>query len=93
MDILDVLEERIDEAVEKIAKLERKITLLQDEKKDLEIVLAERELRIEGLQKNIEELREKTPHHVIEQYKERENQLRERIQSMLSKLNELKLLD
>ncbi len=93
MDVLDVLEERIDEAVEKIAKLERKIAILRDEKKDIEIVLSERELRIEGLQKNIEELREKTPHHVIEQYEERENQLRERIQSMLSKLNELKLLD
>ncbi len=93
MDILDVLEERIDEAVEKIAKLERKIAILQDEKKDIEVVLAERELRIEGLQKNIEELQEKTPQHVIEQYEERENQLRERIQSMLSKLNELKLLD
>ena len=92
-DILDLLEERIDRAVAKIAELKRKVALLTEEKKDLEAILAEREIRIEGLQKQVEELKEKSNLNQVEKYKQNEKLLRERIVAMLSKLDELKSLD
>ncbi len=91
--IVDKLESTIDEAVKRIVELKKKNQTLLEEKQELKALLNEKELRIEGLQKVIEEFKTKADDTVIQRYKDKEEMLRQRIQGMLSKLEELKLIE
>jgi hypothetical protein len=89
--IVDKLEFTIDEAIERVVELKTKNQILLEEKQEQKALLAEKELRIEGLQKVIEELKTKMDDKLIQRYKDKEETLRQRIQALLSKLEELKL--
>ncbi len=91
--IVDKLESTIDEAIKRIVELKKKNQILLEEKQELKALLNEKELRIEGLQKVIEEFKTKADDTVIQRYKDKEEMLRQRIQGMLSKLDELKLIE
>jgi len=53
--ILDVLETRIDEALAVISEVNRRNRSLQEENKELKTKLAESDLRVEWLQRSLEE--------------------------------------
>jgi len=91
--ILDVLETRIDEALAVISELNRRNRSLQEENKELKTKLAESDLRVESLQRTLEEQKIKSDEAILLKYKETEDKLRVRIQSMLAKLDELKVLE
>lgn len=91
--ILEELEQKIDRAVTTIATLKSRVNRLEENKKELEAELAERELRIEGLQKRLEELSERPDDYEVQRYKANEQLLKQRIRALLSKLDDLKVLD
>ncbi len=91
--IVDKLESTIDAAIERFVELKKKNQTLLEEKQELRALLNEKELRIEGLQKVIEEFKTKADDTVIQRYKDKEEMLRQRIQGMLSKLEELKFIE
>ncbi len=91
--ILEVLEKRVNTAIEKIAKLLGKVETLEQEKQELSVTITEQKLRIDGLQKQIEELSDRPPIFEVDKYKENEKLLKQRIRALLSKLDELKILD
>ncbi len=87
------LEAKVFEAIKQIAYLTKKNRILGKENKQLRTRLAEQELFMEGLQKTIEELKKNSKGSEVLKYQEKEEQLRQRIKSMLTKLEELKLVD
>lgn len=91
--ILEALEKRVNTAIEKIAKLLGKVETLEQEKQELNVTITEQKLRIDGLQKQIEELSDRPPNFEVDKYKENEKLLKQRIRALLSKLDELKVLD
>ena len=91
--ILHPLESKIDEVLTKIADLIDRNNKLQEEKSELLSQLTKQKLIIERLEKAIRELQERSSDKELEQYKENEEQLRERIQKMIAKLSELEKLD
>lgn len=91
--ILDILEARIDDALNTITELHRRNRSLQEENKEIKAKLAESELRVETLQRALEEQKIKSDEAILLKYKETEDKLRARIQAMLAKLDELKVLE
>jgi hypothetical protein len=91
--ILDILEARIEEALSILTELNRRNRSLQDENKEIKTKLAESDLRVETLQRALEEQKLKSDEAILQKYKETEDKLRARIQSMLAKLDELKVLE
>ncbi len=91
--ILDILEARIDDALSTITELHRRNRALQEENKEIRAKFAESELRVETLQRALEEQKIKSDEAILLKYKETEDKLRTRIQSMLAKLDELKVLE
>jgi FtsZ-binding cell division protein ZapB len=91
--ILEALEKRVKSAIEKIATLLGQVDKLEQENKELNVAVAEQKLRIEGLQKQIEELSDRPPNFEVDKYKENEKLLKQRIRALLTKLDELKVLD
>ena len=91
--ILDDLEKKIDKAIDVIAMLKNRVSKLENDKKEIEAVLADREIRIHGLQKQLKELSDRPDDYEVEKYKANENLFKERIKTLLSKLDELKMLD
>jgi len=90
---LDYLEAKVFEAIKQIAYLTKKKSVLTYENKQLLGQLAEQELFMEGLQKTIEELKRTSKGSELLKYQENEAKIKERIQKLLSKLDELKLVD
>ena len=91
--ILEGLEKGVEAAVSRISLLARHVKRLESENKQLKIRLAEQKLHIEGLQKQIKEISGTSNYAEIERYKENEKMLRQKIRALLSKLDELKVLD
>jgi hypothetical protein len=91
--ILDILEARIDEALGVITELHRRNRLLAEENKEIKSKQAEAELRLETMQRALEEQKVRSDEAIVQKYKETEDRLRARIQSMLAKLDELKVLE
>lgn len=91
--ILDLLEARIDEALSIILELHRRNRSLQEENKELKTKVTESDLRVETLLRTLEEQKIKSDEAIVQKYKETEDKLRARIQSMLAKLDELKVLE
>lgn len=89
MKSLKQLERNIDSALEIISDLQRRIKTLVKENKDLKALVAEKETRIDGLQKQIEDLKAHSDQELLEKYKDNETELKKRIQSMLMKLDNL----
>ncbi len=90
---LDYLEAKVFEAIKQIAYLTKKNRSLTYENKQLLGQLAEQELFMEGLQKTIEELKKTSQGSELLKYQENETKIKERIQKLLGKLDELKLVD
>ncbi len=90
---IDNLEAKVFEAIKQIAYLTKKSRALNYENKKLKARLAEQELFMEGLQKTIEELKKNSRGAELFKYQENEGKIKERIQKLLAKLDELKLVD
>ena len=91
--ILETLEKRVKTAIDKIATLLGQVNQLEQKNKELNVALAEHKLRIEGLQKQIAELSDRPPNYEVDKYKENEKLLKQRVRALLTKLDELKVLD
>ena len=91
--IIDDLEKRIDKAIDVIATLKKRVSQLEYEKNEIETVLADREILIQGLQKQLDELSNRPVDYEVEKYKANEKILKDRIKTLLSKLDELQMLD
>ena len=89
--IFETLEHTIQEAIVKIDSLKNRNKILLEEKKQLQNQLAERDRRIKGLQKTILDLKKNSNEDQIQQYQEKEDKLRKRIQMMLSRIDEMNL--
>jgi len=90
---IDYLEAKVFDAIKQIAYLTKKSRALNQENKQLRARLAEQELFMEGLQKTIEELKKNSTGAELFKYQENEVKIKERIQKLLAKLDELKLVD
>ncbi len=90
---IDYLEAKVFEAIKQIAYLTKKSRALILENKQLKARLAEQELFMEGLQKTIEELKKNSSSAELLKYQENEGKIKERIQKLLTKFDELKLVD
>jgi hypothetical protein len=91
--ILDVLEERIHFALGIIAEMQKKNVLLLEENSDLKARLTEKSSELEQLRQQLSEQSNRSEQVMLEKYRETEERLRERVQIMLAKLDELKTLE
>jgi hypothetical protein len=88
--ILDVLEERIQFALGMIAEMRKKNVLLEQENGELRARVAEQGLQLEQVRQQLIEQNSRSEQAMLEKYRETEERLRERVQNMLAKLDELK---
>ncbi len=91
--ILDVLEERIQFALGMIAEMRKKALYLEQENSDLRARAAEQSLQIEQLRQQLNEQASRSEQAMLDKYRETEERLRERVQNMLAKLDELKAFE
>lgn len=91
--ILDALEERIHFALGIIAEMQKKNLLLIAENRELQAQVTDQGTHIEQLHHQLSEQNSRSEQAMLEKYRETEERLRERIQAMLSKLDELKTLE
>ena len=87
------LEAKVFEALKQLAYLTKKNRILGKENRQLKTQIAEQELLLDGLKKTIEELKKNNEGSTVIRYQEKEKELRQRLQAMLAKLDELKLVD
>ncbi len=92
-EILTHLEEKVNQAIETIASLRRLNKKLMEEQRQLQTLLEEKDSRIEGLQKKINELESLSDNELLARYKNNEKKLRSRIEAMLAKLDELRSME
>jgi len=88
--ILDILEERIQYALGLISEMQKKNLLLEQENSDLKTRLAEQSLELEQARQQFNEQNSRAEQEMLIKYRETEERLRERVQNMLLKLDELK---
>ncbi|MBN1999902.1 hypothetical protein JW935_20270 [candidate division KSB1 bacterium] len=86
------LAEAVNKVIQLLHKVNQEKTELLDEKKKLLNLLAEKNLKIEGLKKLIVELKENPNDKELQQYKENEKKLKNKIKLLLVKLDELQKL-
>ena len=91
--VIGQLEANIDRALKYTNDLQRKYKELLEVKKELEALLIEHERRIDGLQKHIEDLKKSSDRDLLKRYQEKEVTLKKRIQHMLSRFDDLDLLE
>ena len=90
---IENLESKIFEAIKQIAYLTKNNRVLLKDNKQLRSRLAEQELFMEGLQKTIVELKKNSKGADFFKYQENEEKLRQRIQKMIAKLDDLNFVD
>ncbi len=88
--ILDILEERIQYALGLISEMQKKNLLLEQENSDLKTRLAEQGLELDQTRQQFNEQNSRAEQEMLIKYRETEDRLRERVQNMLLKLDELK---
>ncbi|HOZ21499.1 MAG TPA: hypothetical protein PLO28_06935 [bacterium] len=88
--ILDILEERIQYALGLISEMQKKNLLLEQENSDLKTRLAEQGLELDQARQQFNEQNSRAEQEMLIKYRETEDRLRERVQNMLLKLDELK---
>lgn len=91
--ILDVLEKRVYQALKKIAEQQTTINTLNREKKEIENNLFEKDKEIARLQKSLQEAETQQDDTIIAEYQAREEQLKERIQDLITKIDQVRLLE
>ncbi len=91
MKSLQQLERNIENTLEIIQDLQHRIKTLVKENKELAALVTEKEIRIDGLQKQIEDLKAHSDQELLEKYKDNEKELKKRIQSMLIRLDNLEI--
>ncbi|HNY91823.1 MAG TPA: hypothetical protein PKJ13_04355 [bacterium] len=88
--ILDILEERIQYALGLISEMRQKNFLLEQENSDLKRRLAEQNQQLDQARQQFNEQSNRAEQEMLSKYRETEERLRERVQNMLIKLDELK---
>ncbi len=86
------LAEAVNKVIHLLHKLNHERNELLVEKKKILNLLAEKNLRIEGLKKIIVDLKENPNNKELLQYKENEKKLKNKIKLLLGKLDELQKL-
>ena len=88
--ILDILEECIQYALGLISEMRQKNFLLEQENSDLKRRLAEQNQQLDQARQQFNEQSNRAEQEMLSKYRETEERLRERVQNMLIKLDELK---
>ena len=91
--ILEVLERRVYQALKKIAEQQQTINTLIHEKQQAEDALAEKDETIEQLKHDLQHAEASHDAAVIEEFQEREQKLKERIQELVDKIDKVRLLE
>lgn len=91
--VLDVLEERIQFALQLISEMQKKNLLLEQENSDLKARMAEQSLQLNHARQQLIDQASRSEQAMLEKYRETEERLRERVQAMLAKLDELKAFE
>ncbi|MBN1466793.1 hypothetical protein JXA02_13650 [candidate division KSB1 bacterium] len=91
--ILDLLENRIYQALKKITEQQQSINTLIHEKKELEQALSGQNVRIEQLERELAEAESSADARALFEYQEREKKLRNRIQELVDKIDKIRLLE
>ena len=91
--ILEVLERRVYQALKKIAEQQQMINTLIHEKQQAEQALSEKDEEIEQLKRDLLNAEESHDAAALEQYQEREQRLKERIQELVDKIDKVRLLE
>ncbi len=91
--ILDVLEERIQFALGIIAEMRKKNLLLEQENSDLRARITDQSLQLDKIRQQLSEQASRSEQAMLDKYRETEERLRERVQNMLAKLDELKAFE
>ncbi|HOT97188.1 MAG TPA: hypothetical protein PLG50_12535 [bacterium] len=91
--ILDVLEERIQFALGIIAEMRKKNLLLEEENSELRARISDQSLQLDKIRQQLSEQASRSEQVMLEKYRETEERLRERVQNMLAKLDELKTFE
>ncbi|MBN1562184.1 hypothetical protein JW998_18160 [candidate division KSB1 bacterium] len=91
--LLDLLENRIYQALKKITEQQQLINTLIYEKKELEQALSGRDNRIEQLERDLVEAESSADARAVFEYQEREKKLKNRIQDLVDKIDKIRLLE
>jgi len=91
--VLDLLENRVYQALKKITDQQQTINTLNHEKEELEQALSSKNNRIEQLERELKEAESSADARAVVEYQERETKLRERIQELVDKIDKIRLLE
>ncbi len=92
-DLLDLLESRIYQALKKISDLQQKINTLIHEKEELERKLSSKDDQIAQLESELKEAETSADAQTIAEYQEKEENLKHRLQDLVSKIDKVRLLE
>lgn len=91
--LLDLLENRIYQALKKISDQQKQIDTLINEKKELEHALSFKNEKITQLERELTEAESSADAQAIAEYQEREAKLKNRLEELLDKIDKVRLLE
>jgi predicted nucleic acid-binding Zn-ribbon protein len=91
--LLDLLENRIYQALKKISDQQKQIDTLIHEKKELEHTLSFKNEKITQLERELTEAESSVDAQAIAEYQEREAKLKNRLEELLDKIDKVRLLE
>ena len=91
--VLDLLENRIYQALKKIAEQQQSINTLIHEKEELEQALSSKNNRILQLERELAEVESSADARALFEYQEREKKFKSRIQELVDKIDKIRLLE
>ena len=91
--LLDLLEDRIYQALKKISDQQKQIDTLIHEKEELEHALSFKNEKIAQLERELTETASSVDAQAIAEYQEREAKLKNRLQELLDKIDKVRLLE
>ncbi|MBN1482339.1 hypothetical protein EH223_09100 [candidate division KSB1 bacterium] len=91
--ILDLLENRIYQALKKISDQQQKINTLIHEKEKLEQALSSRDAKIAQLEREVSEAESSADAQAVLEYQEREEKLKNRLEELVQKIDKVRLLE
>ncbi len=91
--VLDLLERRVYQALKKIAEQQKTINSLIREKQELEQILEEKEREINELRLELEAASRRSENGLLQEFQEREQKLKGRIQELVDKIDKVRLLE
>ena len=91
--VLDLLENRIYQALKKISEQQQSINTLIHEKEELEQALSSKNNRILQLERELAEVESSADARALFEYQEREKKFKSRIQELVDKIDKIRLLE